>query len=203
MRCFDWKDCAGKVPAPLRARRFYKSALLVACLLAAGCRHEQPNITYMPDMTYGPALKPQQLGNTRSPVAGTVPRGYQPYAYAQDPDAAGLELKNPLRPTRAVLKRGQHIFNSFCIVCHGPEGKGNGYIVPKFPMPPSLHSEKLHQWPDGRIFHVITMGQGLMSSYASQIDPGDRWSVIHYVRVLQRSQNPLPEDLQLLDQESQ
>ena len=69
-------------------------------------------------------------------------------------------------------------------------GQGDGYIVPKFPRPPTLQSDKVRNWPDGNIYHVITMGQNLMPSYASQILPADRWAVIHYVRALQRSQHP-------------
>jgi mono/diheme cytochrome c family protein len=78
-----------------------------------------------------------------------------------------------------------------CVVCHGPEGDGQGYIVPIYPMPPSLHSLKVRNWPDGRIFHVITRGQNLMPSYATQILPEDRWAVIHYVRALERSHLPV------------
>jgi mono/diheme cytochrome c family protein len=84
---------------------------------------------------------------------------------------------------------------TYCVVCHGPKGDGQGYIVPKFPMPPSLYSPKVTNWPDGRIYHVITHGQNLMPSYASQILPEDRWAVIHYVRALERAANPLPQDL--------
>ncbi|HZE19942.1 MAG TPA: cytochrome c, partial [Candidatus Angelobacter sp.] len=65
----------------------------------------------------------------------------------------------------------------------------------KFPMPPSLLSEKVSGWPDGRIYHVITRGQNLMPSYSSQILPEDRWAVIHYVRALERAAHPLPQDL--------
>jgi mono/diheme cytochrome c family protein len=64
-------------------------------------------------------------------------------------------------------------------------------------MPPSLLSQKVSQWPDGRIYHLITRGQNLMPSYASQILPEDRWAVIQYVRALERAANPLPQDLRV------
>jgi mono/diheme cytochrome c family protein len=178
--------------------------MLVGFLVAvsAGCIHEKPNVIYMPDMVYSPAFKAQKDGSMRMPVAGTVDRNFESYQYPDDADLAGRELKNPLRPTAAVLKRGRHIYDTYCIVCHGPSAEGNGYIVPKYPRPPSLHSEKVRNWPDGNIYHVVTMGQNLMPSYASQIAPGDRWAVIHYVRVLQRSKNPTAEDVQVSEQES-
>ena len=166
-----------------------------------GCRHEKPNTIYMPDMVYSPALKAQEEGADRLPVAGTVPRDFNPYAHKNNPNAAA-QLKNPLPRTEAVIKRGQYVFNIYCSVCHGKQGLGDGSIVPKFPRPPSLQSDKVRQWPDGSIFHVITMGQNLMPSYASQVREADRWALIHYIRVLQRSQNPSAEDLKILEQES-
>lgn len=173
--------------------------ILSACsflLALSSCRHSAPNYIYMPDMVYSPAFKAQKPGpmglpgSMRMPVKGTVPRNYVPYAFAADPEAAGRELKNPLRPTRQILARGQAMFMTYCVVCHGPNGITGGYIVPKFPQPPSLNSDKVRGWPDGRIYHVISMGQNLMPSYASQINPEDRWAIIHYVRVLQEVQAP-------------
>jgi hypothetical protein len=52
-------------------------------------------------------------------------------------------------------------------------------------------------WPDGRIYHVVTRGQNLMPNYASQILPEDRWAVIHYIRALERSAHPEPQDLRV------
>jgi hypothetical protein len=65
----------------------------------------------------------------------------------------------------------------------------------------ALQSDKVRNWPDGNIYHVITMGQNVMPSYASQITPGDRWAVIHYVRALQRSQHPSASDVKEAEKE--
>ena len=175
-------------------------AIVAALLLAPGCSR-QKNTTameYMPDMAYGPRvaaqhedpLRPGQSVH-RPPVPGTVPRNYTPYRYAQaDSLQAQAELVNPLPRTASVMARGQKVYSNTCIVCHGPEGDGQGSIVPLYPMPPTLHSAKVKGWPDGRIFHVISRGQNLMPSYATQILPEDRWAVIHFVRALQRSHEP-------------
>jgi mono/diheme cytochrome c family protein len=178
-------------------------AVVAVLITLSGCGpHEKNNVIYMDDMVYSPAYKAQKEGAMRMPVKGTIPRGFEPYAYANDAEAAGRELRNPLRRTAAVLGRGQALFNTYCIVCHGPNGMGDGYIVPKFPRPPSLQSDKVRGWPDGRIYHVVSMGQNLMPSYASQIAPGDRWAIIHYVRALQKSQHPSAEDLKVAKEES-
>jgi mono/diheme cytochrome c family protein len=184
-----------------------RTALIALALptLLLGCSHrkESPALEYMPNMAYSAAIKAQNedpmhpgYSAMRYPVPGTIPRGFTPYRYAAgDSLLAQRELVNPLPRTADVLGRGQRVFNTYCIVCHGPKGDGQGYIVPKFPMPPSLLSDKVSTWPDGRIFHVMTRGQNLMPSYASQILPEDRWAVIHYVRTLERAAHPTPQDL--------
>jgi mono/diheme cytochrome c family protein len=149
------------------------------------------------------AVKAQHVGpwgeGMRTPPPGTLKvDAPEPYRYANDPEAAGKNLKNPLTRSKDVLVRGQTMYNTYCIVCHGTRGEGNGTIVPKYPQPPTLHSDKVKNWPDGNIYHVITMGQNLMPSYATQVEPQDRWAIVHYVRVLQRAQNPTEADLKLL-----
>jgi len=186
-----------------RAAKGWGIALIA--MLAAGCSHQKQEtaIEYMPDMAYGPRVAAQHedplrpgMSVMRNPVEGTVPVGYTPYRYSPaDSLIAQQELQNPLPRTAETLERGQRVYMNTCVVCHGPQGDGHGYIVPPFPMPPTLHSDKVRGWPDGRIFHVISVGQNLMPAYASQILPEDRWAVIDFVRALERSHRPLPADL--------
>ncbi len=192
--------------SPVCARGPVRPALLLAAALAVagtGCQKRSPAIEYMPNMAYGPRLAAQHedplrpgYSINRPPVPGTVPRDYTPYRYAQlDTARVGEELENPLPRTTEVILRGQRVYGNTCVVCHGPKGDGQGYIVPIYPTPPQLFSDKVRNWSDGRIYHVITRGQNLMPSYASQILPEDRWAVVHYVRALQRAAHPLPQDL--------
>jgi mono/diheme cytochrome c family protein len=178
--------------------------ILMTILLAAvsGCERSQPRTIYMPDMVYSPAFKAQEEGAMHMPVPGTVSREFRKYEYAADAEAAGRELKSPMQMTRANLKRGQIMYNTHCIVCHGAGGEGDGTIVPKFPRPPSLLSDKVRGWSDGRVYHVLTVGQNLMPSYAKQISQDDRWAIIHYLRALQRAKKPTPEDLKAFEQAS-
>lgn len=180
---------------------------LLLTLLAfglTGCKTKSyPQLEYMPDMFRQPSVKAQEYDPTapngvamRLPVAGTVPRGWEPYTLGIMDTLAANTLLNPLAPTTDVLEAGRKYYGSYCIVCHGARGDGMGYIVPKFTMPPSLYSDKLMAWRDGRFYHVMTLGQGLMNSYASQLTPEQRWAVVHYIRVLQRAAHPTAEDLQ-------
>jgi len=176
-------------------------ALVVALAVGwsvGGCGRKQrdPRFVYMPDMAYSPSYKAQEKGVMIPPVDGTIPREMEFYDYKNDPEAAGRELKNPLPRTVENILHGKEKFEIFCLVCHGPAGKGNGNLKPLL-VAPSLNSDKVRsEWSDGRIFHVITMGQGRMNTYASQVEPMDRWAIIHYVRALQRAANPSAEDIE-------
>lgn len=182
--------------------RFSALAVGLGVLALAGCTRSKPKVIFMPDMVDSPAYKAQEEGVMRPPVEGTVPRGFAPFAYRDDAEAAGRELKNPLRPTASVLKRGQFMYQTNCLPCHGPAGEGDGTVVPKFPRPPTLQSEKIKKWPDGMFYHIMTVGRNLMPSYAAQVQPGDRWAIVHYIHALQRSKNPSREDVQQYEQES-
>ena len=176
--------------------------LILGATLLSGCsgKHEKPHFIYMPDMYYTKAMKAQSVG-IRPPVAGTIPRGYYPLPAAMTMEESGKKNTNPLQRTSAVLTRGRYLFNTYCIVCHGPYGEGDGLIVPKFPRPPSLQSDKIRGYPDGNIYYIITRGQNLMPSYASQIAQNDRWAIIHYVRALQRAKHPTDADLKAAEAE--
>ncbi len=138
-------------------------------------------------------LFPDGIG-MRPPVAGTVARGFLPYPYKGKPDEAGRNLVNPLLPTREVLALGKQKFLTFCSPCHGNFAAGDSRLRGQFPNPPTLHSDKIRNWPDGSIYHVITDGQNVMPSYERQIPRDDRWAIVHYIRVLQRAQNPKESD---------
>ncbi len=97
----------------------------------------------------------------------------------------------PLPVTKELLDRGEERYKVFCIVCHGPVGKGDGMIVRRgFPQPPTYHDDRLRNAPVGHFYDVMTNGWGKMNSYASQVPPADRWAIVAYIRALQISQNP-------------
>ncbi len=193
-------------------RHKYKMLLLVISMTA--CTSSRPPLDYVgPNMVDGPSVKAQRedcrmnmdnkdskcIRGVRMPPKDTVPADFEPYPYSKDEgELAGKMLHNPLRPTKAILLRGQKLFETYCVVCHGQRGDGAGSIVPKFPQPPPLFSEKVTKWPDGQIFHVMTRGQNLMPQYASQMTAEERWAAVNYVRVLQRAAHPQDADLKNL-----
>lgn len=176
------------------------SALLLGACTGGGPTelHKEPNVELIQDMMESPAIKAQDFdtfdrmkGASRLPPEGTVPVGYAKYPYHLQPDQAEKNLKNPYAGNMSpeVIELGRTKFETYCAVCHGYEGKGDGPVSVKMSVkPPPLTSDKVSlQYNDGRIFHVISDGQGVMSSYAYQlVNPTDRWAIVMYVRSLQK-----------------
>jgi mono/diheme cytochrome c family protein len=152
------------------------------------------------DMIDQPKLKPQRKDiflarptGVMEPQPGTVALGEVPYPYAQnEADRAGAELVNPLTPTPDVLDHGKFVYEHVCITCHGPKGAGDGYVTAVFPKPPSLMTQKVRDWPDGQLFHRPMRGQNSMPSHARQVDATDVWSVILYIRQMQKVEPVAP-----------
>lgn len=155
----------------------------------------RPNWWLGTGMAISPAYKSQSANpvlphhmTLHLPVNGTLARGEHRFRFANtevDRQRAGRELTNPFPRSPENLRRSQLIYQTFCLVCHGETGQGDGPIVPKFPNPPSFLSEQARKLTDGEMFHIITLGRKTMGSYASQVPWDDRWRVILYIRSLQ------------------
>lgn len=122
------------------------------------------------------------------PVAGTIPRGMMPYPFEktdEDRVLAAQTLVNELEPTPENLERGKRMYGIYCMQCHGEKGDGQGrlFVSKKYPYPPaSLLSEKMMANPDADIYHVITVGFGVMGEHGSMIKPDDRWKIAMYIK---------------------
>jgi len=180
-----------------------KSLAAIALISVFGSCDRDRNTTgwqYFDDMaqstayeTYTPNPNFADGKTMRNPVEGTIPVGYQPYLYEKsdaDRVLAGKELVNPFQPTTGNLERGKQVFNVYCISCHGEKGDGKGFLFTsgKYPFPPkTLLSDNMRNAPAGDIYHVITVGFGVMPAHGSQVRPEDRWKVAMYVKdVLQK-----------------
>lgn len=143
--------------------------------------------------TYGWFDGQQRLVSDRLPPEGSIPMGWEAYGIEGNDEAsrklAAETLENPVPLTEESLAVGEKWFHVFCIACHGPEARGNGPIVGPdlFPAPSSLHTTQARAFEDGHIFHVITAGQNKMPALSDRLTREQRWSVIHYVRLLQRA----------------
>lgn len=176
------------------APRNYNCALCafvsMFCVILAACR---------PDMANQPKAKPlsesdffSNQANARPIPPHTVERGD-----ARENDAFYTGLTSgtyitqlPVKLTAELLARGRERFDTMCAECHDRTGSGNGMVVLRgFPQPPSYHIPRLRNAPIGHFFDVITNGYGVMYSYATRVEPEDRWAIAAYIRALQLSHN--------------
>lgn len=171
-------------------------ALAGLALFSAGCNT---------DMWRQPKQEPLDAseffadGQANRPlVPGTIARGY---ARQDTPYYTGVRNGHwvdglPMPVTMDLLKRGQERFNIYCTPCHGRLGDGNGMIAKRgFSLrrpPGNYHTDRLRNMPVGHFYDVITNGYGAMYSYASRVEPQDRWAIVAYIRALQLSQHADP-----------
>lgn len=129
------------------------------------------------------------------PPAGTPATG--------TPPALPFLEKLPIEANEENIKLGKAKYEIYCSACHGYSGFGDGLVSKRaanlaqdtWTAPSSLHLDRIQKQPVGQIFHTISKGQGKMASYASSITPQERWSIVLYVRALQRSRNANIEDV--------
>lgn len=177
------------------------AACVAAGVVMYGAVKLFPVLPPMSHMEEQPRLDPQQADaffgdgfGMRMPVAGTVARGHMPLGVASQEEAAGLV--NPLPRTPEVLALGKHIFHNRCELCHGALADGKPTLTAAYgAKPANLQAQQFRDYPDGKIFWVITKGKNAMPGHEADLDPDKRWAVVHYLRALQRSQNAKDEDL--------
>ena len=193
-----------------------KRALAAVLALAwlTGCRgqpSEDSPIHIVPDMDWQPKYLPQGASGffadgrgMRPAVEGTVPalvRGRDDAHF--DDDAWNLGRrgdawvgKAPIAVDGATLRRGEERFGIYCVPCHDKSGSGRGIVVQRgFPLPPSLSADHARGLADGEIFDIASNGVRNMPSYRAQIPVEDRWAIVAWLRVLQRSQHAAVEDV--------
>jgi len=175
---------------PRAAKQRGTLAIAVSLLALAGCRqdmHDQPK--YIP-------LRPSDFfadGRSARPIPeGTVSRGNlkEDTLYYTGKGADGKPSNEfPMPVTKELILRGEQRYNIYCTPCHDRTGNGNGMIVRRgYRRPPTYHSDRMREQPNGYYYDVITNGFGAMPDYAAQIQPQDRWAIVAYIRALQLSQ---------------
>ena len=160
-----------------------------------------PVLPPMVHMENQPKLDPQESSTffkdghgMQLPVAGTVARGFLPFAMTTPEQSAGLV--NPLPRTPAVLARGRAQYQVHCAVCHGVLGDGVPTLTAAYgAKPANLHTPAIRAYSDGTLYGTIVLGKNAMPSYAADMAVDDRWAVVHYVRALQRALNAKDEDV--------
>lgn len=169
-----------------------RRALLAAVLLlaAAGCTRFDRAVGRVPwfsTMRDQVAIRPFEAPRL-TPPDGSVP--LWPVEDSLDIYGEGLaavdRLVNPVAPTPETMTRARRLFETYCAVCHGPSGQGNGTVAGRIGYVPDLTADMTKQRSDGYLYAIVRHGRGVMPRYGDRIrDPNDRWAVVRYVRQLQ------------------
>ena len=181
---------------PVSLKSLGARGMILALVVLFGCDRTRMDkgYEYFPDMAHGQSYETwsenpaMEDGKTmREPVEGTVPRHMEPYPYANDFEGRALaaqNLVNALEITPALLEEGKALYGVYCIHCHGEKGDGKGslhtsgkYVIP----PASLITPQVIAQPPGEIYHVISVGWGVMGAHASLIRPEDRWKIVAFI----------------------
>ena len=167
------------------SRRGSAAAAVALVLGASGCTMPDNAIAKVPwftTMARQVAVRPFEAP-PRLPPDGSIPTTGREDSLDILQDLRNVP--NPVPRTAASLERGELLFNTYCIVCHGPAGHSDGTVVPKFVPPPDLTLDVTKARSDGYIYAMIKQGRGIMPRYGDKIRGADRWNVVNYVRKLQ------------------
>ncbi|MFZ5624423.1 MAG: c-type cytochrome [Gemmatimonadota bacterium] len=194
----------------MSARRLAVAAVLLA---VSGCNwwyNDVPSpddavkaIPWFDHMITSRSVAPYQRADIpRYAVAGTVPLAKAPgqvvvpEADWRVGDPANLQygfdtltanrLVNPTDPqARDIQAMGDTLYHTYCAMCHGDTGAGDG-TVSRYIGAPSLLTPRARGYTDGYLYSIIRYGRGVMPQYGDKIyRPVGRWAVVNYVRRLQ------------------
>jgi mono/diheme cytochrome c family protein len=168
---------------------------LVVLAMTSCKKDSRPNYQFMPNMyepigyeTYAESEAFPNGVEALLPAPGSIPRGFMPFDIENSNEGyelAKATLMSPLDSTQVDLATGKELYDIYCGICHGNNGKGQGKLVKR---------EKILGVPSyddagrvittGSIYHVMYYGKNAMGSYANQLNEEERWQVVAYVEKL-------------------
>jgi mono/diheme cytochrome c family protein len=167
-----------------------RALVAVGAVLALACRPEDVvhRVGWFSTMVTQRSIKPYAM--PRDPVEGTVPvTGPAPLLDVETADG----VVNPRTRTSASINRGKVVYETYCLVCHGVGGRGDGPISADAGGPfagvRSLVTDTVGRRSDGYLYGMIVnaqaMGRALMPRYGDKVRGTDQWDLVNYVRTLQ------------------
>jgi mono/diheme cytochrome c family protein len=156
--------------------------ILAVVLVLTGCVGISENLEKPINAGSGPGM----MGSGMGPGSGMMNRHRM-----QVPDEyAGLT--NPAPADQASLERGEEIYTTQCVTCHGDYGNGDGPGGAALDPAPAPIAHTSQMLSDAYLFWRITEGgisfETGMIPFKDILDEQARWDVINYVRALGRGQ---------------
>ena len=123
----------------------------------------------------------------RTPLSPKAPYYYVDTEADRQRAVADLTV-NPFPITADGLARGAELYNTFCAICHGEAGDGNGWIYENGAYPAAPRNFLVQEWVDtsaGVYYHAFMYGKNVMGAYKDKVNYEERWQIIHHIRALQ------------------
>lgn len=105
------------------------------------------------------------------------------------PVTASTHLVNPVVAGNDSLVRGEALYRTYCLACHGAQGAG---VETDNPLHSHGSAADLTDWPsraqrDGDLYHAISFGVPgtVMPAYNEALTEQERWDLVNYLRALQ------------------
>ena len=185
-------------PPAGRRRRLRAVAGSAALAVLTGCNFYYNDVPSPDDLMHAipwfdhmikqPSVKPYSRADIpRYTVEGTVPVTGGERDWLAEWSVGNTRTADRLvNPGRAVSAVGDTLFHTYCAVCHGPAGAGDGLVGRKLAAP-SLLTDRARTYTDGYLYSIIRYGRGVMPRYGDKIPRDSRWAVVAYVRALQQA----------------
>ena len=99
---------------------------------------------------------------------------------------AAAEKSNPVANDEASRKRGGKAYREYCLMCHGPSGKGDGLAAQSLDVQPADLVERLKHHSDGDFFWKIMNGRLPMPGFKGEMTDQEVWDTINFIKSLKR-----------------
>lgn len=99
----------------------------------------------------------------------------------------GKFLTNPILPDADSIVAGEVLYETNCVPCHGPTGRGDGPSAASFRPPPAdFGAGHTASHPDGDLYSWIQTGiaGSAMPAFEDKLSDEETWHLVNYVRRL-------------------
>ena len=98
---------------------------------------------------------------------------------ATDPSAG-----NPVDPTQESIEAGRMLYEQNCVVCHGPDGRGDGPNAASLNPAPSDFRSHVPFHTDVELYKFIADGYPgtAMPAWRDQFSETDIWNLVNFLR---------------------
>lgn len=175
----------------LNKRFLWVFGLTVAGLLMVAGNNRPYRWWPINDMTEQPIIKPFHENAMIAPPDGAIAVDqWEPAPDRLQFMTGQTDMVNPIEATPESVAEGKHLFEIYCISCHGREMNN----APEFQSPvqakgmPGLSIQTITaaRRNDGYLYATLSNGSAIMQRYSFHLSPDERWHVINYMRDLQQ-----------------